>query len=88
MRQVPRLAGGDVSKELNQSSHGDVVGENLVGVDQLSQPWSKPCMSTDDSSHQAFNGQGGSAPWFSRPLGPPDTSGSSFLACRFSGIAL
>jgi len=55
MGQVPRLARSNVSKKLDQSTHGNVVGENFVGVNQLSQSRSKSCMSADDSSHQAFN---------------------------------
>ena len=87
MGQISRLAGGDVSIELSHSSHGNVVGENLVVVDQFPQPWGKTRMAADDSSHQAFKGKVIQPLVFSRPPGPPDTSASNFSACRFSGIA-
>ncbi len=57
MGQIARLAGGDVAIELGHGPHRDVVGENLVFMDQFSQPRGQTGMAADDSPHQALEGE-------------------------------
>ncbi|VTR67822.1 conserved hypothetical protein [Desulfosarcina cetonica] len=57
MGQVARLAGGDIAIELGHGTHGHVVGQDLVLIDQAAQSRRESRMPADDSSHQAFEGK-------------------------------